>query len=269
MEFVSVALILAQKSCPFYGGGFPTLIAMISMFFVTSVGAGAASPLQSVLSAILLTGVIVFSVGMTFLLSRVLSATILKGLPSSFILELPPYRKPQIGKTIIRSVCDRTFSVLVRALSVAAPAGLVIWLLANSSIGGVSLLSHAAGFLDPFGRLLGMDGVILLAFILGLPANEIVIPIMIMAYLSRGTLASFDSLTALKTLLVSNGWTWLTAVSVMLFSLMHWPCSTTLMTIRKETESLKWTVVSFLVPTLTGIAICLIFATVVRWAGVV
>ena len=218
------------------------------MFFV----GGAVGAFSSVVSTLLLTAVIVLGVLMTFAVSALLSCTILKGMPSSFTLELPPYRRPQIGRVIVRSIFDRTLFVLGRAIVVAAPAGLVIWVMANVTVGGMSLLAHCAGFLDPFARLLGLDGVILMAFILGFPANEIVVPIIIMAYLATGSILDFDNLAQLKTLLVDNGWTWLTAVCTMLFSLMHWPCSTTCLTIRKETQSWKWTAISFLVPTVIG-----------------
>ena len=241
-------------------GRFPTLIAIISMFFV-GVSGGA---FDSMLSALLLTLFIVLGVCMTFAVSKVLSMTVLKGIPSSFTLELPPYRRPQIGKVIVRSVFDRTLFVLGRAIAVAAPAGLLIWIMANVQLDGITLLAHFSGFLDPFARLLGMDGVILMAFILGLPANEIVIPIIIMAYMAQGSLLEFDSLAQLRDLLVNNGWTWITAVSTMLFSLMHWPCTTTLLTIRKESGSLKWTVMSFLVPTVCAVVLCFAFATVAR-----
>lgn len=241
-------------------GRFPTLIAIISMFFV-GVSGGA---FDSMLSALLLTLFIVLGVCMTFAVSKVLSMTVLKGIPSSFTLELPPYRRPQIGKVIVRSIFDRTLFVLGRAIAVAAPAGLLIWIMANVQLDGITLLAHFSGFLDPFARLLGMDGVILMAFILGLPANEIVIPIIIMAYMAQGSLLEFDSLAQLRDLLVNNGWTWITAVSTMLFSLMHWPCTTTLLTIRKESGSLKWTVMSFLVPTVCAVVLCFAFATVVR-----
>lgn len=239
-------------------GRFPTLIAIISMFFVgTAAGLG-----QSVLSAMLLTGVILLGVMMTFAVSKLLSMTILKGVPSSFTLELPPYRRPQFGKVIVRSIFDRTLFVLGRAVAVAAPAGLVIWIMANVTVGDMTLLAHCAAFLDPFASLLGMDGVILLAFILGIPANEIVFPIIIMAYLAQGTLVEMDNLSALQQLLVNNGWTWVTAISVILFSLMHWPCSTTCMTIKKETQSWKWTLISFAVPTVIGMVVCFLFASV-------
>ena len=204
----------------------------------------------------MLTAVIVLGVLMTFLVSGVLSKTLLKGVPSSFTLELPPYRRPQIGKVIVRSIFDRTLFVLGRAVVVAAPAGLVIWVLANVDAGGVSLLTHCCGFLDPFARLLGLDGVILMAFILGFPANEIVIPIIIMAYTAQGSILELDSLTQMHQLFVDNGWTWVTAVCTMLFSLMHWPCSTTLLTIRKETGGVKWMAAAFLIPTVTGMLFC-------------
>jgi ferrous iron transport protein B len=206
---------------------------------------------------------------MTVLISKLLSKTILKGVPSSFNLELPPYRRPQIGRVIVRSILDRTLFVLARAVVVAAPAGIVIWILANIHVGDLSLLAQCAGFLDPFARLLGLDGYILMAFILGFPANEIVVPIIIMSYMATGTLTELDSLSELHALFVSHGWTWLTAVCTMLFSLMHWPCGTTCLTIRKETQSLKWTLVSFAVPTVTGITVCLIVANTVRLLGLV
>lgn len=241
-------------------GRFPTLIAIITMFFIGA----AAGPFESVFSAVLLTGVIVLGIFMTFIVSKILSKTILKGIPSSFTLELPPYRKPQIGKVIVRSIFDRTLFVLGRAVVVAAPAGLIIWVMANISFGNMTLLAHCSGFLDPFAKMLGMDGVILLAFILGLPANEIVVPIIIMAYMASGSIMELDSLWDLKQLLVHNGWTWITATSTMLFSLMHWPCSTTCLTIRKETQSWKWTAVSFAVPTIMGIIICFVFSNIAR-----
>lgn len=233
-------------------GRFPTLIAMITMFFIgTQGGAGA-----SLLSAFCLTLVILLGVGMTFLVSWLLSKTVLKGAPSSFTLELPPYRRPQVGKVIVRSVFDRTLFVLGRAVMAAAPAGLMIWASANIFIGNQSLLNYCASMLDPFAKLFGLDGVILIAFILGLPANEIVIPIIIMAYLSQGSILDLGDLSQMKTLFVSHGWTWVTAVCTMLFSLMHWPCATTLLTIKKETGSWKWTAVALLIPTLAGLLIC-------------
>lgn len=238
-------------------GRFPALIAIITMFFAGNV----ISPLRSIVSAVWLMAVIVLGVGMTLLVSRILSKTFLKGVPSSFALELPPYRRPQIGKVIIRSVFDRTLFVLGRAVTVAAPAGLIIWLLANIKAGDATLLAHCAAFLDPFGRLIGLDGVILIAFILGFPANEIVIPLIIMTYLANGSMVDMSNLEALRELLVSNGWTSVTALCTMLFSLMHFPCATTMLTIRKETKSLKWTFLSFAIPTVMGIVVCFVVST--------
>lgn len=245
-------------------GRFPTLIALASIFIAYHLG-----PFQSVGAALSVLGVVVFGVLLTLLLSSILSRTILKGLPSSFTLELPPYRKPQIGRVIVRSVLDRTLFVLARAVIVAAPAGAIIWLMANFSVGEISLLQYCANFLDPLGNLLGMDGNILMAFILGLPANEIVIPILIMSYTSAGALLEVDSMNALRELFVANGWTWLTAVCTMLFVLNHFPCGTTLLTIRKETRSFKWTLLSFIIPTLTGMIICFVVAQSVRLLGLV
>ena len=239
-------------------GRFPTLIALLTMFFVGAAGGAAAS----LWSALLLTGVILLGVLVTFGVTKLLSKTVLKGVPSSFTLELPPYRRPQVGSVIVRSILDRTLFVLGRAAAVAAPAGLIIWLLANVTAGEASLLDHCAAFLDPFARLMGLDGVILLAFILGFPANEIVIPIIIMAYTAQGSILELDSLAQMKDLFVQNGWTWVTAVSVMLFSLNHWPCSTTLLTIKKETGSLKWTALAAAVPTAVGVALCILFNAV-------
>ena len=241
-------------------GRFPTLIAILTMFFVGAAG-GAFS---SAVSALLLTGVILLGIFVTFGVTRLLSETLLKGTPSSFTLELPPYRKPQVGKVIVRSVLDRTLFVLGRAAAVAAPAGVVIWLLANITVGDVSLLGHCAAFLDPFAKLMGMDGVILIAFILGFPANEIVVPIIIMAYMAQGSILELGSLAEMKQLFVANGWTWVTAISVMLFSLMHWPCSTTLLTIKKETGSWKWTGLAAALPTAIGMCACILFAGIAR-----
>jgi ferrous iron transport protein B len=248
-------------------GRFPALIALSAIFIAGAAAGDASGALRSLAAAASVLGIIVLGVMITLFISKLLSGTILKGLPSSFALELPPYRKPQLGKILIRSLLDRTLFVLGRAVMVAAPAGLVIWIMANITVDSVSLLDHSAGFLDPFARLIGLDGYILMAFILGLPANEIVIPIIIMSYMSTGSLAELNSLHDLRRLLVSNGWTWLTAVCTMLFSLNHFPCATTLLTIRKETRSWKWTGISFLVPTVTGIIICFIVAQGARILG--
>lgn len=236
-------------------GRFPTLIAILTMFFVGDLSGFTGS----LSAALLLTGVIVFSVLVTFAVSRILSKTLLKGVPSSFTLELPPYRRPQFGKVIVRSIFDRTLFVLGRAAAVAAPAGILIWLMANSSIQGRSVLNICCGALDPFARLFGLDGTILTAFILGFPANEIVVPLILMGYLSQGSLTEIPSLTALKELLTANGWTFVTAVCTLLFCLMHWPCSTTLLTVKKETGSLKWTLAALLIPTAAGLLCCFAF----------
>ena len=199
---------------------------------------------------------------MTLLISKILSKTLLKGMPSSFVLELPPYRKPQFGKILVRSIFDRTLFVLGRAICVAAPAGLVIWIFANVGINGESLLNIIANFLNPFASLMGLDGYILTAFIFGIPANEIVLPIILMCYLGNGTLVNLDDTFAIGNILVQNGWTILTAINVMIFTCLHFPCTTTLLTIKKETGSLKWTVISFLIPTVCGIVLCM-FTTLI------
>ncbi|MGI6279250.1 MAG: ferrous iron transport protein B [Acutalibacteraceae bacterium] len=241
-------------------GRFPMIIAIIGMFFVGTAG----GLFSTLLSALLLTLVILIGILATFAVTKLLSKTLLKGVPSSFTLELPPYRRPQIGKVIVRSILDRTLFVLGRAVTVAAPAGLIIWLMANIKIADTSILNHCAAFLDPFATLMGLDGVILLAFILGLPANEIVIPIVIMAYMSQGSIIELESLAEMKALFVANGWTPITAISTMLFSLMHWPCSTTLLTIRKETGGWKWSAVAAAIPTAVGIVVCILFTSVAK-----
>ncbi len=243
-------------------GRFPAIIAIISMFFVTTSGVWA-----GIDSAIILTAVILLSIGMTFLATKLLSCTVLKGTPSSYTLELPPYRRPQIGKIIIRSVLDRTLFVLGRAVAVAIPTGILIWVMANVTIEGTTLLTYASNFLDPFGRILGLDGVILIAFILGFPANEIVLPIVIMAYLSNGSLSDATTLSKMQQVLINNGWTSLTAFNTIIFSLFHWPCSTTVLTIKKETGSLKWAVFSVLFPTAIGIIICALTTFTARILG--
>ncbi|MBS5118857.1 MAG: ferrous iron transporter B [Clostridium sp.] len=243
-------------------GRFPLLLTMIALLGAGGgvwAGLPVESPvLSSLLTALVLTlfilAAILATLGASFLLSR----TLLKGVPSSFTLELPPYRRPQPGKVIVRSIFDRTLFVLGRAVAVAAPAGLVIWLLANLTVGGESLLMHIAGFLDPLGALMGLDGIILMAFILGFPANEIVLPIILMAYLQSGVLAPMDDKTAILSLLSANGWTVKTAICMAVFSLFHWPCSTTCLTIKKETGSLKWTAVSILLPTGIGVLLCML-----------
>lgn len=232
-------------------GRFPTIIAIISMFFITSKGIGSSLLSSGILLLTILSGII-----MTLIVSKILSLTILKGIPSSFTLELPPYRKPQFTKVIVRSVLDRTLFVLGRACMVAVPSGLIIWILANTDINGISLLSYCSDFLDPFGQFIGLDGVILLAFILGFPANEIVVPIIIMTYLAEGSILELSDLNELRELFINNGWDISTAVCMLIFTLFHFPCSTTCLTIKKETGSIKWTLTAFILPTAVGIILC-------------
>lgn len=238
-------------------GRFPTLIAVISMFFITSGASG-----SSLVSSLMLTCVIAFGVMMTLIISRILSKTVLKGVPSSFTLELPPFRRPQFAKVLVRSLLDRTLFVLGRAVVVAAPAGLIIWIFANCDINGVSVLTHCSDFLDPFGKFIGLDGVIILAFILGFPANEIVLPIAMMGYMQTTALAETDNLAQLRELFVANGWTECTALCMLMFSLLHFPCSTTCITIWKETKSVKWTLLSMGIPTACGIIVCALIRVV-------
>ncbi|MBS6207659.1 MAG: ferrous iron transporter B [Firmicutes bacterium] len=228
-------------------GRFPMLIAVITMFFA------AESQLKG---ALLITAAVLAGIMATFALTKILSETILKGVPSSFALELPPYRKPEIGKVIVRSVFDRTLFVLGRAVVVAAPAGMVIWILANVTVGEVSLITYMVDFFQPLGHLMGLDGAILTAFILGIPANEIVLPIVMMIYMSQGTLAEVNDLGFFYQLLTDNGWSCLTALNMMLFSMMHWPCATTLLSIKKEAGSWKWAGIAFIAPLAMGIVVC-------------
>ena len=233
-------------------GRFPTIIAIITMFF--AVGKKWTS---SVISALILLGVIILGVIVTLLVSKLLSVTVLKGEASSFTLELPPYRKPQFGRVLVRSLFDRTVFVLGRACTAAAPCGLIIWLLANLPSESESLLEIISNFLNPAGMIIGLDGAILLAFILGFPANEIVIPIILMTYLSRGSLTEAGDLLQLRDLLTDNGWTIKTAICMMIFTLFHFPCATTCLTIKKETGSLKWTALGFALPTVVGVLLCM------------
>ena len=235
-------------------GRFPFLIS-IATIFIAGTMQGFGASIISTLSVIL---VILLGIFCALLVSKILSKTILKGMPSSFVLELPSYRKPQFGKILIRSIFDRTLFVLGRAISVAAPSGLVIWLFASIGINGESLLSIIANFLDPFANLLGLDGYILTAFIFGIPANEIVLPIILMCYLGGNSLVNMEDTFSIGQILIQNGWTILTAINVMIFTCMHFPCSTTLLTIKKETGSLKWTIISFLLPTACGIILCML-----------
>ena len=234
-------------------GRFPTLITISTIFFSSVI---ANNFLSSSITALSITLLIIVGVLTTLLVSYILSKTLLKGVPSTFTLELPPYRPPQVGRIIYTSIMDRTLFVLRRAVTVAIPAGIIIWIFANIHIGDITLLSYISNLLDPLGKLIGLDGFILLAFILGFPANEIVIPILIMSYMTTGKMVEFDELSALGNLLRDNGWTYLTALNMMLFSLLHWPCATTLITIKKETNSVKWTALGFLIPTAIAFVVC-------------
>ena len=242
-------------------GRFPTIITILTIFFIGTTS----NIFNSFFNIILLTIIILLGILVTLLVSRILSNTILKGYPSFFILELPPFRKPQIGKVIIRSIFNRTLFVLGRAIVVAIPAGLIIWFLANITINNISILNYMSNFLNNFGLLLGMDGVIILAFLLGFPANEIVIPIMLMIYTSKGILIDISNMDTLKSILIANNWNYITAISVLIFTLFHFPCSTTLLTIKKETNSLKWTFMSFILTLIIGILLCLLISNILRF----
>ena len=233
-------------------GRFPALVTVITVFF--SAGTG----LPSVVCALILAAVILLGVIFTLIASRLLSSTILHGKPSSFILEMPPYRKPNIPRVIVRSMLDRTVFVLGRAVMIAIPAGLLIWLLANITLGGVTLLSHICLFLEPLAALCGMDGVILAAFLLGLPANEIVLPIILMAYTSGSELTEAGAITEVGAILTANGWSIKTALCFLIFSMAHFPCSTTLISVKKETGSTRWMLIAAALPTLFGAFTCML-----------
>lgn len=244
-------------------GRFPTLIAL-SMIFVG--GTFASNTANSILAALIVVGLVILGVTITLLSSLIMSKTILKGMPSSFTLELPPYRRPQIMRVIYTSIIDRTIFVLVRAIKVAAPAGVLIYIFSNIIIGDMSIIGHIANFLDPIASLIGLDGFILMAFLLGLPANEIVLPILLMGYLANGTMVDYTSLDMLKNILINNGWTYLTLLNTMIFSLLHFPCATTILTIKKETGSRKWALFSLVMPTVVAFIVCFITTTIYRIA---
>ena len=234
-------------------GRFPTLIALISLFFLGgTLGLG-----RSLLATALFLACILFAVAMTLLSSRLLTATVLRGQLSTFSLELPPYRMPRVGQVLVRSLLDRTLFVLGRAVTVAAPAGLLIWILGSVSVGGVTLLTALAAALNGPGRLLGLDGMVLLAFLLGFPANEIVLPVLLMGYLQTGTLTAYGSLAELSAVLTANGWTTQTAVCMLVLCLLHFPCGTTCLTILRETGSARWTALAAALPTAMGAALCM------------
>nr|WP_199794971.1 ferrous iron transporter B [Paenibacillus faecalis] len=244
-------------------GRWPTLIVLSSLFMAASFSGGA----KTLVTASVVMGMVLIGIVVTFTVSWALSKTALKGVPSHYTLELPPYRKPKILNTILRSTLDKTMYVLRRAVIVAAPAGVLTWILANIYIGDTSILLHFVGFLDPFARALGLDGFILMAFIIGLPANEIVFPVLLMGYLATGALIEVEDMFALKQIFVNQGWTWLTALNMMLFSLLHYPCGTTLVNIYKETKSKKWTFLAFAIPTAIAIGVTFIVAQVARAMG--
>ena len=235
-------------------GRFPFLIT-ISSIFIGGIFTKANSSIVSTITVLL---IVLLGILMTLLISKILSKTILKGESTSFVLELPPYRKPQIGQILVRSILDRTLFVLGRAIAIAAPAGLVIWLFANINIGNISILNYIANFFDPFARIMGLDGYILTAFILGIPANEIVLPIILMCYMGKESLVNLENMYEVEQILLQNGWTILTAINVMIFTLLHFPCTTTLLTIKKETGSIKWTIIAFLLPTICGVVLCMV-----------
>ena len=226
--------------------------------FITLICLFVSEKAPSFLVALILLGFIVLSVCMTFFATALLSKTLFKGAPSPFTIELPPYRRPRFFSVILLSLKDKCFSVLMRAIAVAAPMGLVIWVLANVSVGEVSVICAVSDFLDPLGKIMGLDGVILLAFILGLPANEIVIPLMLMIYSAQGEIGGELGIEAISNLLIGEGWTWITAISAAVFALFHSPCSTSLITVYKETKSKGMTLISFLLPLAIGFCLCVI-----------
>lgn len=246
-------------------GRFPSLIAVSSIFIAASFS----SKYGSLMASISIVAMVIIGVLTTLLISYLLSKTLLKGEPSFFILELPPYRKPQIGRVVYTSIIDRTIFVLGRAVAVAAPAGAITWILGNIYIGDLSIIAYVSNILEPLGHALGLDGFILMAFLLGFPANEIVLPILVMSYLSAGSMVDFENLDALKNILISHGWNFITAINFMLFSLLHFPCGTTIWTIRKETGSIKWTLISAILPTLVAIIVCFIIAQTSRLFGII
>jgi ferrous iron transport protein B len=243
-------------------GRFPTLIMLATVFVAASFSRAAAS----LVAAAAVVGVVLIGVAFTFVMSWMLSRTVLRGEASAFTLELPPYRRPNIGRILYTSLIDRTIFVLWRAIQTAAPAGAVIWILANVPYGASNVAAVIAAWLDPFGVILGLDGVILLAYIIAIPANEIVVPTMMMMYMGVGMMIDGPATPeAIRALLVDqNGWTILTAVNLMLFSLLHNPCATTIMTIYKETKSYRWAAMSVVITLGTAFLVTFLVATVAR-----
>ncbi len=244
-------------------GRWPILIIMASLFMTANFAGG----LGIFMTSLVLVGMILIGIIVTLIVSWTLSKTMLKGMPTHYTLELPPYRRPKFLNTIIRASLDKSLSVLKRAVIIAAPAGVLTWIFANVFVGDTSILMYIVQLFDPLGRALGMDGFILMAFVLGLPANEIVLPILLMGYLATGSMIEMDDLSSLKNIFIDNGWTWLTALNVMLFSLLHYPCGTTLFNIYKETKSPKWTFLAFIIPTSIAMGVTFIVAQVVRAVG--
>jgi ferrous iron transport protein B len=245
-------------------GRWPTLILLSSLFMA---GAAASGAMQTLTTASVLMGMVLIGIVVTLTVSWVMSRTALRGVPTHYTLELPPYRRPKIWKTILISSKEKSLNVLTRAIVVAAPAGVITWILGNVFVGGDSVLNHMAAFFDPFAHLLGMDGFIIMAFILGLPANEIVLPILLMGYMSSGAMVDIESLGGIKDVFLSHGWTWLTALNMMLFSLLHYPCGTTLVNIYKETKSMKWAVLSAVIPLAIAIGVTYAVAQAARLFG--
>ena len=245
-------------------GRFPTLIMLATVF----VGAAFPAAFASFAAAGAVLGVVLIGIFFTLLVSWILSRTILKGEASAFTLELPPYRRPNFGRILYTSLIDRTIFVLIRAMGTAAPAGAVIWILGNISVSGISLAQHVANFLNPLGWLIGLDGVILLAYIIAIPANEIVVPTMLMVYMGVGMMTDLPDYGSLQNLLVvQHGWTMLTAVNLMLFALLHNPCGTTILTIYKETGSRKWAALSVLITLGLAFLVTFLTASIARLAG--
>jgi ferrous iron transport protein B len=245
-------------------GRFPTLIMLATIF----VAAAFPPVVASLAAAGAVVGVVVLGVLFTLLMSWLLTRTVLKGEASAFTLELPPYRRPGVARILYTSLIDRTLFVLWRAILTAAPAGAVIWLLGNINVGGTSLATHAANWLAPLGQAIGLDGVILLAYVIAIPANEIVVPTMLMVYMGGSMMTDIESMADLRTLLVDrNGWTMLTAVNLMLFALLHNPCATTIITIYKETLSAKWAALGALMPLALAFLVTFLTATAARLLG--
>lgn len=245
-------------------GRFPILISISTIFFASNI---TNSFLSNLVVSISISVIIIFGILITLFVSFILSKTLLKGYSSTFTLELPPYRTPKFGRVLYTSIIDRTIFVLSRAVLISIPAGCIIWILANTHIDNTNLLTIIANFLNPIASIIGLDGFILLAFILGFPANEIVVPIILMCYLSTNTMVDVDSIASLGQILKNNNWTILTALNTMIFSLLHWPCATTILTIKKETNSIKWPILAFLIPTTIGFIVCSFTTLVYKLIG--